>query len=148
MTALDATKVALLAAGCIGLAACGSEPAPVWNTPAPMSAPPVSRPATLGDPAIEQAADDYVDAVVAQAPDALYDMAVKTFTADVDRQTFVAAWTRCNPDKIEHYDVLGWTTEGAQAVVYANADGTRGLFELRLEDGRWRWLPDSKGDCP
>lgn len=127
--------------------ACASEPGePIYlPSPAPATIP---APAVAPTEGIEQAADDYTDAVVAQAPDALYDLAVDGFKQQVDRQTFVAAWKRCNAEVPEHYDVLSWTAQGTQAVVVTNADGARGLLELTYEDGRWMWQPPSTDVCP
>jgi hypothetical protein len=65
------------------LAACADKPAPaIWlpTDPAPSSEAPLIQ------PGLEQAADDYVDAVAAGAPDALYDIASKTFTDVVQPQ--------------------------------------------------------------
>jgi hypothetical protein len=127
------------------LTACGSEPAPPVYIPT-LLAP--SSEAPLIYPGLEQAADDYVDAVMAGEPNALYDMAAMSFTDVVDRQAFVAGWKRCHPDTPERYDVVTWTAQGGQAVVATNADGVRGLLELRHEGGRWRWVPVIKDICP
>jgi hypothetical protein len=137
-----------------GLTACGSSSsAPVYlpSDPAPMSMPaPVA-------PGIEQAADDYTDAVVATAPDPIYDMAAADLTTAANRETFDVAWVHCHPNVPEHYDVTTWGAASGQATVFTDADGTKDSFELRYEDGKWRWQPTAAelafyaapvGDCP
>lgn len=122
--ALPALAAALALAGC---AQADTEQPADWPTP--------------DRPTADQAADDYVDAIVADGWPA-YDYAAPELRAAIRRGDFEKVQQVCAPTPPDYFDVRTIAENGDTATVVADRAGTEVTFRLAYKDGAWWWLPD------